>query len=293
MRAFPAGAIIHPFIREVRSDVASNEWVCFLAYPFSLGLRYPFPAFISRFFELTDLSYVETMPMVWRVLVVLDQIKSRHVPDLCVEDLPKAYRLCSHSNNRFLLFSTSKNPLILKATKNEDQGQRKLFFVKRDSIAKGFDLPVKCASFNLEGFQIDKLDSYSGLMQVKHENNPKPAVTSKPTSSKTATAPKASTASKSRGPNSRKRNEADSPATSDVFPFENHGFTESSKFMTGFLNQDACGLNKMLESKLKKVEATVADQAAIVTAKSQHYEDKYKAMVQEHQAAIQKVAQDA
>ncbi|MFS7951952.1 hypothetical protein Hanom_Chr07g00601311 [Helianthus anomalus] len=33
--AFPAGAIIRPFDREVRSDVASNEWVCFLAYPFS------------------------------------------------------------------------------------------------------------------------------------------------------------------------------------------------------------------------------------------------------------------
>ncbi|MFS7936035.1 hypothetical protein Hanom_Chr05g00410631 [Helianthus anomalus] len=51
--------------------------------------------------------------------------------------------------------------------------------------------------------------------------------------------------------------------------------------MTGFLNQglerlvflyeDACGLNTMLESKLKKAEATIADQAAIATAKSEHY----------------------
>ncbi|MFS7953081.1 hypothetical protein Hanom_Chr07g00614411 [Helianthus anomalus] len=139
---------------------------------------------------------------------------------------------------------------------------------------------------NLEGFQLDELDSYSGLMQVKQETNPKPTVTSKPTSSKTATAPKASTASKSRGLSSRKRKEADSPATSDIFPFENHVFTESRKFMTGFLNQ-------MLESKLKMAEATVADQSAIAAAKSQHYEDKYKAMVQEHQAALQKVAQEA
>ncbi|KAJ0448542.1 hypothetical protein HanLR1_Chr17g0676601 [Helianthus annuus] len=141
--AFPTGAIIRSFDREVRSNVASNEWVCFLAYPFSLGLRYPFLAFISCFFELTGLSYAQTMPMVWRVLVVLDQIKSRHVPDLCVEDLPIAYRLRSHGNNRFLQFSTSKNPLILKATKNEDQWQRKFFFIKKDSISKGFDLPIK------------------------------------------------------------------------------------------------------------------------------------------------------
>ncbi|MFS8018171.1 hypothetical protein Hanom_Chr15g01388981 [Helianthus anomalus] len=62
--AFPVVVIIRPFDREVRSDAESNEWVCFLAYPFSLGLRYPFPPFISRFFELTGLSYAQTMPMV-------------------------------------------------------------------------------------------------------------------------------------------------------------------------------------------------------------------------------------
>ncbi|KAJ0612037.1 hypothetical protein HanHA300_Chr01g0022661 [Helianthus annuus] len=141
--ALPPGAIFHPFDREVRSDVSSDKWVCFLAYPFSIGLRYPFPAFISRFFELTGLSYAQTMPMVWRVLVMLDQIKSRHIPYLCIEDLHIAYRLRSHGNSHFLLFSTSKNPLILKATKNEDEWKRKFFFVKRDSIAKSVDLPVK------------------------------------------------------------------------------------------------------------------------------------------------------
>ncbi|KAF5755802.1 hypothetical protein HanXRQr2_Chr17g0806951 [Helianthus annuus] len=142
---------------------------------------------------------------------------------------------------------------------------------------------------NLEGFELEELDSYSGPVQVKQEANPKPAVTSKPTSSKAIAASKPSTASKPRGSSSRKRKEPDSPAASDVFPFENHGFSESSKFMTAFLNQglerlvflyeDSCGLNKMLEARLKKAEATVADQAAITTAKSQHYEDKYKAMI--------------
>ncbi|MFS7987161.1 hypothetical protein Hanom_Chr11g01019201 [Helianthus anomalus] len=90
---------------------------------------------------------------------------------------------------------------------------------------------------NLEGFQLDEWDSYSGLTPVKQETNPKPAVLSKPTGSKTATAPKAPRASRTRASNARKRKEADSPTSSDVFPFENHGFTESSKFMTGFLNQ--------------------------------------------------------
>ncbi|MFS7965994.1 hypothetical protein Hanom_Chr09g00768641 [Helianthus anomalus] len=55
--AFPPRVIIRPFDWEVQSEAISNEWVCFLAYPFSLGLRYPFPSFVSRFFELTGLSY--------------------------------------------------------------------------------------------------------------------------------------------------------------------------------------------------------------------------------------------
>ncbi|KAJ0588192.1 hypothetical protein HanIR_Chr04g0171741 [Helianthus annuus] len=49
----------------------------------------------------------------------------------------------------------------------------------------------------------------------------------------------------------------------------------------------------MLEIKLKKAETDVADQATIAAAKSKHYEDKYKAMTQEHQATIKKITQEA
>ncbi|MFS8025979.1 hypothetical protein Hanom_Chr16g01481551 [Helianthus anomalus] len=49
----------------------------------------------------------------------------------------------------------------------------------------------------------------------------------------------------------------------------------------------------MLDTKLKKAEATIANQASISTTKSKHYEAKYKAMVQEHQSSIQKITQEA
>ncbi|MFS7968486.1 hypothetical protein Hanom_Chr09g00798031 [Helianthus anomalus] len=90
---------------------------------------------------------------------------------------------------------------------------------------------------NLEGFQLDELDSYSSLAPVKQETNRKPAVTPKPTSLKNTTEPKAPPTSRTRASSSKKRKEADYPATAHVFPFENYGFTESSKFMIGFLNQ--------------------------------------------------------
>ncbi|MFS7929553.1 hypothetical protein Hanom_Chr04g00333841 [Helianthus anomalus] len=140
------------------------------------------------------------------------------------------------------------------------------------------------------------------LSTLKKEPSPKATTSSKPTSSKAVAIPKPSPATKTRVSSVRKRKEMDSPATFETFPYENHRFNEAIGFMTSFLNQglerlmhlyeEACGLNKMLEVKLKKAEVTIADQGMIVAAKSQHYEDKFKEMTQEHQSAINKANQD-
>ncbi|MFS8035153.1 hypothetical protein Hanom_Chr17g01589701 [Helianthus anomalus] len=107
--------------------------------------------------------------------------------------------------------------------------------------------------------------------------------------------PKPSPTTKPRASSSRKRKETDSPATSEAFPYENHGFVESSGFMTSFLNLASILIlvNKMMEAKLKKAEVTIADQWMGTTAKSQHYKDKFKEMTQEHQAAMKKATQEA
>ncbi|MFS8018150.1 hypothetical protein Hanom_Chr15g01388771 [Helianthus anomalus] len=240
--------------------------------------------------------------MVWRVLVTLDQIKSRHVPDLCIEDLPIAYRLRSHANFKELAPQSAESEGRIKEIHRLPESERTfslLFTSSSQKSSSEMSAPAK----NLDVFDLEELDSYSGPVQVKQEPNPKPAVTSKPTSSKTAIIPKPSTTTNPRGSSSRKRKEPDSPAASVVFPYENHGFLEPSKFMTSFLNQglerlvylyeDSCGLNKMLEAKLKKAETTIADLGAIATAKSQHYEDKYNVVAQEAQTVISKVNQDA
>ncbi|MFS8034833.1 hypothetical protein Hanom_Chr17g01585821 [Helianthus anomalus] len=59
-----------------------------------------------EFFPVTSLSFSQTMSMVWRILLVLDRIKTNHVPYLSIEDLPLAYHLRSNGSSRFLLFST-------------------------------------------------------------------------------------------------------------------------------------------------------------------------------------------
>ncbi|MFS7984288.1 hypothetical protein Hanom_Chr11g00984761 [Helianthus anomalus] len=73
--AFSDKVVIRPFDRSLRSDVSSGEWICFPAYHFCLGLRYLFPEFMMQFFRKTGLSFSQTMPMVWRVLICLIRSK--------------------------------------------------------------------------------------------------------------------------------------------------------------------------------------------------------------------------
>ncbi|XP_035839646.1 uncharacterized protein LOC110912696 [Helianthus annuus] len=154
-----------------------------------------------------------------------------------------------------------------------------------------------------EVFDLDELDSYSDQVQIKKEPSPKATASSKPSNSKAIILPKPSPATKPRSSSSRKRKEPDSPIISDTFPYENHGFIKASGFMTSFLNQglehlvhlyqESRGLNKTLESKLKKAEVTISDQGMIAAAKSRHYEEKFKAMTQEYQTALNKAALQA
>ncbi|MFS8025291.1 hypothetical protein Hanom_Chr16g01473261 [Helianthus anomalus] len=128
-----------------------------------------------------------------------------------------------------------------------------------------------------EVFDLDKLDSYSDQVQVKKEPSPKAAASSKPSSSKAIVIPKPSPATRPWSSSSRKRKEPDSPGLERLV----------------HLYQESCGLNKTLESKLKKAEVTISDQGMIAAAKSRHYEEKSKAMTQEHQSALNEAALQA
>ncbi|KAM0047082.1 hypothetical protein Hdeb2414_s0009g00324311 [Helianthus debilis subsp. tardiflorus] len=141
---FPEGTIFRPYDRELRSDMSSTEWLYFNAFPFTLGLRFPFSDFITNFFRMTSLSFSQIMPMLWRVLVVLDRIKNIHISELSIIDLPIAYWLRSHGSSRFLFYSTSPDPLIFRATRKEEEWKSEFFFfVKRSSIPSGADYLVK------------------------------------------------------------------------------------------------------------------------------------------------------
>jgi hypothetical protein len=85
--AFPTTAAIRSHDTHVWSDFISVTWVCFLAYPFTIGFKYPFPPFVSSFFEATGQSYAQAMPVVWRSLHVLSHLVEDLGLDIRILDL--------------------------------------------------------------------------------------------------------------------------------------------------------------------------------------------------------------
>jgi hypothetical protein len=85
--AFLATASIRAHDAQVRSDFISTTLVCFLAYPFTIGFKYPFPPFISKFFETTGLSYAQAMPVVWRISHILNHLVEDLGLDIRISDL--------------------------------------------------------------------------------------------------------------------------------------------------------------------------------------------------------------
>ncbi|KAJ0831458.1 hypothetical protein HanPSC8_Chr15g0667281 [Helianthus annuus] len=144
---FPANTVFKPYDPTALSDHTSDSWVAFPVTPFVIGYTYPFPAFTQSFFSLTGISYIQAMPMIWRVLYTLERIIEQEGIDLGMAELGELYDLTTFSSHRYLFKRRpgEEHP-IFKATKNDTNWKRRFFFVRRDSIPDGKDLPKKWAT---------------------------------------------------------------------------------------------------------------------------------------------------
>jgi len=146
---FPEGTVFREFDSSMKSDCLSDTWVCFPAAPFQIGFTYPFPIFTQTFFSHTGLCYSQPMPMLWRVLFTLEQIKKEEGISFGLSKLPHLYNLVTHGSHRYLFKAKPHKPLpLLKTTKNDSYWKNQFFFVRRDSIPSGDSIPKK---WNLKG----------------------------------------------------------------------------------------------------------------------------------------------
>ena len=139
----PAGAVIRPFDPKVKADFSSETWVCFFYYPFSIGLSYPFSPLIQEFFDVTGFSYSQVMPMVWRVLTTIDRLNGTHGLSIGVPEIAATYNLRTHGSFRYCLQSkSSRFYMVPKVSISDPDWKKHFFFVRRDSIPDGTNLPV-------------------------------------------------------------------------------------------------------------------------------------------------------
>ena len=149
INCFPEGTVFRKFDSSMTSDCQSDIWVCFPAAPFQIGFTYPFPTLTQSFFTHTGLCYSQAMPMLWRVLFTLEQIKKEQGIKFDLPELPYLYNLVTHGSHRYLFKAKPHKPLpLLKTTKNDLHWKNQFFFVKRDSIPAGDRIPKK---WNLKG----------------------------------------------------------------------------------------------------------------------------------------------
>ena len=144
---FPADTVFKSFTPTALSDFVSDAWVAFPATPFTIGYSYPFPAFTQSFFSLTGMSYIQAMPMIWRVLCTLERIIEQEGIDLGMPELAELYDLTTFGSCRYLLKrKAGEDHPVFKVTKNDTNWKRRFFFVRRDTIPNGEDLPKEWAT---------------------------------------------------------------------------------------------------------------------------------------------------
>ncbi|KAJ0521851.1 hypothetical protein HanIR_Chr10g0475761 [Helianthus annuus] len=141
---FLDGTVFRPFDSSTKSDCISDTWITFPATPFLIGFTYSFLVFTQGFFTLTGLCYIQAMTMVWWILCTLERKIEQEGIDMRMSELGQLYNLVSHGTYRYLFKSKPEQPHpILKATKNDTNWSNQFFFVRRDSIPNGNQLPKK------------------------------------------------------------------------------------------------------------------------------------------------------
>ncbi|KAM0055599.1 hypothetical protein Hdeb2414_s0006g00208061 [Helianthus debilis subsp. tardiflorus] len=144
---FPGNTLFKPFSPTALSDYISETWVAFPVTPFMIGYSYPFPQFTESFFSLTGICYIQAMPMIWRVLYTLERIIEQEGIDLGMAELAEMYDLTTFGSHRYLFKrKAGEEHPVLKVTKNDMNWNRRFFFVRRDTILDGKDLPKEWAT---------------------------------------------------------------------------------------------------------------------------------------------------
>ena len=141
---FPSSTEIRGFDFPLRPDFISPVQIDFPEYPFLLGMKYPFTELVAEFFSRTGIPYIQTMPVVWRILHWINLLNNSHGMGLGLGEVASVYDIRAFKSFWFSLKAKpGRIPLILESNLEDGLWKGRFFFVKRSTIPNGEELPMK------------------------------------------------------------------------------------------------------------------------------------------------------
>lgn len=123
----------------ISADCFHPDWLCFHEFPFTLGLKLPFPKLMNDFLVETKICPGQLMPNVWRILFSLNHLSSKFGFEIHASDLMVPYSWRMRKGRVNLQIKKGASHLIFDVKETNDRGwPEQYFFVKMSPICNQF-----------------------------------------------------------------------------------------------------------------------------------------------------------
>lgn len=136
----PISTKIRAPTRDERPDECPEGWVVLYEYPFKIGYEFPLNSLMTQLLSVMQVSPAQIMPLVWRVIHVIDKLTQDTNMEFTLEDLLYLYEVKRVEVSRYTFFlKTGKHSLVENSGANDRGWKKRYFFVNKKSMGKSFD----------------------------------------------------------------------------------------------------------------------------------------------------------
>ncbi|XP_048503160.1 uncharacterized protein LOC125498888 [Beta vulgaris subsp. vulgaris] len=125
---------------EERPNDCPKGWVVLYEYPFKIGYKFPLNSLMTQLLSVMQVSPAQIMPLVWRVVHVIDKLAQDANMEFTLEDILYMYEIKRVEVSRYTFFlKPGKHSLVENSGANDRGWKKRYFFVNKKSMGKSFD----------------------------------------------------------------------------------------------------------------------------------------------------------
>ena len=117
-----------------RPDDCPKGWVVLYEYPFKIGYTFPSNPLMTKLLTILQLSPAQLIPLLWRVLHVIDKLTTDMGMDFGLEDLLYMYELRKVENTRYTFVLKSGRKSLVENSGANDRGWKKRYVFVNESL---------------------------------------------------------------------------------------------------------------------------------------------------------------